>query len=423
MNVFPYFCSSCFKGYGNDPKGFYTVYDEVFKKLAAEESEYMTEDDPEIPQFGKSDSNYEDVVAPFYSYWMAYSTKKSYSWLDPFDTREAPNRKVGKLIEKENKKVRDKAKKERNDEIRNLVKFVRKRDKRVEAWSKVLEEKAKENLKKSEEHRRKKIMERKSELENYTESEWSKFSNVEKDLKHIEESIAKEFGDEASYEDGSDDEDDVNSFFCVACNKVFKTEKAFANHEKSKRHKDNVELIKQTMMEENKVLNLTSDEERTLSAKESEDEVVAEKSEPVKAKKLGKQKKTQKVIQYSDNDSDEFDISCLDKHRRKGRRKNHSDDEVSKNRTKKKDVPDVVKEVSPVLEVQENLKELKINSDENESESNAKQICATCKADFLSKNKLFAHLKKTGHSVYLPTENKKGPAEIGKNKKGKKGKK
>ena len=45
-------------------------------------------------------------------------------------------------------------------------------------------------------------------------------------------------------------EDDDDGFFCVACDKFFRSDKAFANHEKSKKHKENVQLLKELMLEE-----------------------------------------------------------------------------------------------------------------------------------------------------------------------------
>lgn len=47
--------------------------------------------------------------------------------------KEVP-RKIQKLMEKENKKLRDVGKKQRNEEIRGLVSFVRKRDPRVKSY-------------------------------------------------------------------------------------------------------------------------------------------------------------------------------------------------------------------------------------------------------------------------------------------------
>lgn len=178
----PFCTPSCYKGFGDDDKGFYAVYKEVFKKLAAEEVDYL--DDPEdfanIPMFENSTAEYEKVHE-FYAYWMSFSTSKSkcliiinnlcvlrlkqnmrifhylpfsnviigFVWLDKYDIREADNRRVLKLLEKENNKIRQKARKERNDEIRQLVTFVRKRDKRVIAHTKFLQEKGVENKRKA----------------------------------------------------------------------------------------------------------------------------------------------------------------------------------------------------------------------------------------------------------------------------------
>lgn len=57
-------------------------------------------------------------------------------------------------MEKENKKTRDKARKERNELVRQLVAFIRKRDKRVQAHRKLVEEQNAEKTRKAEEFRR-----------------------------------------------------------------------------------------------------------------------------------------------------------------------------------------------------------------------------------------------------------------------------
>ncbi|KAL4097712.1 hypothetical protein QTP88_022441 [Uroleucon formosanum] len=252
LNLFKYFSPSCYKGFGDDDKGFYSVYREVFNTLLVEESVYFEVDPDEIPTFGRSDSDYTDIVRPFYNFWCGFNTHKPFGWLDEYDIRQAPNRRVVKLMEKENKKIRDKAKKERNDKIQALIEFVRKRDKRLKAYAETLKLKSAENSKRMEEARRKRIKDKQKEMANYKESDWSKFSNVEEELKVIEESLIAEYG--SSDECDSDDEM-ANCLYCVACNKVFKTEKAFQNHEKSKKHKENIDLIKVEMLNDEKLLN------------------------------------------------------------------------------------------------------------------------------------------------------------------------
>lgn len=264
LNIFPYFSASCYRGFDDDEKGFYSVYREVFNKLAAEESEYLSEDDNSLPEFGDSTSPYE-VVNKFYGYWMSFSTKKSYSWLYEYDIKEAENRRILRLMEQQNKKVRDQAKKERNEEVRELVLFVRKRDKRVEAHADYLKQKTAENKRKAEENRKKMIAKHREDIERCKESEWSKFSNLEKELVEIESSMA------AEYNDGSDDSD-LDDLYCVACNKFFKTEKSFANHERSKKHIENAALLKSHMVEEENVAN-GSDVDSNVSEADNAEEV------------------------------------------------------------------------------------------------------------------------------------------------------
>lgn len=252
LNLFKYFSPSCFKGFGDDEKGFYSVYREVFNTILVEESVYFEIDPDEIPTFGRSDSDYMEIVRPFYNFWCGFNTHKPFGWLDIHDIRQAPNRRIAKLMEKDNKKIRDKAKKERNDEIQALVEFVRKRDKRVKAYAETLKLKSAENNKRMEEARRQRIKDKQKEMASYKESDWSKFSNVEAELKVIEESLITEYG---SSDEIESDNEMADCLYCVACNKVFKTEKAFQNHEKSKKHKENIELIKVEMLNDEGMLN------------------------------------------------------------------------------------------------------------------------------------------------------------------------
>ena len=58
------------------------------------------------------------VVHTFYSYWQSFSTHKSYAWEDQHDLRHAPNRRIQRLMEKENRKLRETAKKKTNETVR-----------------------------------------------------------------------------------------------------------------------------------------------------------------------------------------------------------------------------------------------------------------------------------------------------------------
>jgi DnaJ homolog subfamily A member 5 len=73
-------------------------------------------------------------------------------------------------IEKDSKKIQQKARKERNEEIRGLVSFVRKRDRRVIAHKKLLEEKAAKNRLKTQQNRLEQMRKRNAELDEQRQS-------------------------------------------------------------------------------------------------------------------------------------------------------------------------------------------------------------------------------------------------------------
>ncbi|XP_076298453.1 dnaJ homolog subfamily C member 21 [Lasioglossum baleicum] len=479
IDLTPFFSTTSFKGYGDDEKGFYATYRKVFEELTAEDAVYSKEgdSDEEIPSFGNSQSSYEEFVHNFYAYWQSYSTKKSFAWLDPYDIRDAPNRRVVRLIEKENKKIREKAKRERNEQVRNLVAFVRKRDKRVQAHAAKLAERAKENLKKGQGRIRQQLLERQKQLREYKECEWSKFSNIEAELKTIEAHLAKEFGESISSEEDTADENAVgdNSLYCVACNKIFKTQKSFRNHENSKKHKDNVIAIKVSMEDDDK--ELESFEESDVSPEgitlavgpqmddafyvppqvtgsnnectTSEDELISDQeeegtSQPKIQKKQKKKKKRKKNVQnpLTEETSDEEDgdvnedIFLSKKQRKKQQQKKAVLNKVlgasqQKSNDKTDETEEQVKNGVDTTELHSNhletnttnnnkvksrkSKNAKKLNKQTEKENKAKHkkssqisevqdlahCCVACKSEFPSKNKLFEHLNKTGHFVYI----------------------
>ncbi|CAH3149718.1 unnamed protein product [Pocillopora meandrina] len=247
INLMKYFSASVYCGFGDDAQGFYAVYANVFEIITKEDAEFADGQDLEVPEFGTSTSDYEEVVQPFYAYWQSYSTLKSYVWLEKYDLREAPNRRVQRLMEKDNKKIRDAVKKERNEEVRALVKFVRKRDKRVKAYLELLKEKDEERQRITKQKRLEALREREKMFEAYKEESWASLSGLEEDLVQMNVHLDSEFGRDNDISESQSDEEEVQQYYCVACDKAFKTEKALVNHEKSRKHKDKVAAIKREM--------------------------------------------------------------------------------------------------------------------------------------------------------------------------------
>lgn len=247
INLMKYFSASVYCGFGDEAQGFYAVYANVFEIITKEDAEFADGQDLEVPEFGTSTSDYEEVVQPFYAHWQSYSTLKSYVWLEKYDLREAPNRRVQRLMEKDNKKIRDAVKKERNEEVRALVKFVRKRDKRVKAYLELLKEKDEERQRITKQKRLEALREREKMFEAYKEESWASLSGLEEDLVQMNVHLDSEFGRDNDINESQSDEEEVQQYYCVACDKAFKTEKALVNHEKSRKHKDKVAAIKREM--------------------------------------------------------------------------------------------------------------------------------------------------------------------------------
>ena len=144
-DVMPFQYAGCYDGYDDgDANGFYSVYEEVFTRIYQGERdghvsggnidvETMSNAHLSEVRLGDSCSAWDDVTA-FYNAWEGFTSCLSFAWEDAYhlnDIREAPNRRIRRLMEDDNKKKRKAAKKERVEEVCALVRFVKKRDPRV----------------------------------------------------------------------------------------------------------------------------------------------------------------------------------------------------------------------------------------------------------------------------------------------------
>ncbi|KIL91831.1 DnaJ like subfamily a member 5 [Fusarium avenaceum] len=231
--------------FDDEPTGFYGICRETFEHLAMEEEAAADNDDLDIqeyPTFGSSDDDYEDIVKPFYTIWAGFSTIKSFAWKDKYRLSDAPDRRVRRLMEKENRKLRDDAIREFNDAVNFLVGFVRKRDPRY--------------LPNSQSHD-----ERQSSLRNAAAAQAarSRAANQERIATFEVPEWAQARSDDNGAEGGfteSEEESEVEILECVVCNKTFKSEKQLEAHEKSKKHIKAVQQLRWQMKREGADLQL-----------------------------------------------------------------------------------------------------------------------------------------------------------------------
>ncbi|KAF6165064.1 hypothetical protein GIB67_000648 [Kingdonia uniflora] len=237
--LFTFFSSSVFSGFGDTGKGFYKVYGDVFNKIYAQEVNFATKLGlglrvDSAPLMGNLKSGY-DQVSAFYSYWFGFCSVMDFCWVDEYDAMAGLNRKSRRLMEEENKKLRKKAKREYNDTVRGLAEFVKKRDKRV------IEMQMKKNL--EQEKKREVEIARKKEADRvklerarlYVEPDWAK--NNDDDMDEVEEIPEDESV-------GINKKNDSKELYCVVCSKKFKSDKQWKNHEQSKKHREKVAELK-----------------------------------------------------------------------------------------------------------------------------------------------------------------------------------
>lgn len=223
--------------------GFYGSLRILFETLAREEdaaSEWEGLEVLEYPGLGGVEDSYEQVVRPFYAMWMGFSTRKTFSWLDIYKYAEAPDRRIRRLMEKENRRLRDEGIREFNDAVRSLVAFVRKRDPRFipNTQSEVDRQKILRGATAAQAARSRAANQAK--LEEQSVPEWMKSQEAE-----VDEPTNSESSDEEQFE-------------CVTCGKTFKSEKQYETHEKSRKHIKAVRQLRRQMEKENKLFELES---------------------------------------------------------------------------------------------------------------------------------------------------------------------
>jgi DnaJ family protein A protein 5 len=174
FDVLNYQYVGCYDGYDDaNDDSFYNIYDMVFTEIfEGEKNGYLSEGHIDLHQmnnhhlsevsFGNSTTDW-NTLSVFYSSWESFTSCLSYAWEDDYlldELQSAPNRRIRRYMEEENKKKRKNAKKMRVEEITSLVRFVKRRDPRVRLQRELM---AKEQCRKEEEKRRE-VLRRKEEV-------------------------------------------------------------------------------------------------------------------------------------------------------------------------------------------------------------------------------------------------------------------
>ncbi len=426
--------------FSDAPTGFYGGLQDFFRQLAKEEDiacQWEDLDPLDYPEFGSQEDDYEDVVRPFYAAWNGFATRKTYAWKDHYRLSEAPDRRIRRLMEKENKKIRDDAIQEYNDAVRSLVAFVRKRDPRVQ------------NNQKSEAERQKAL--RDAAAAQAARSRAARQAKLE-ELGQAAIPAWAQSRNKDEHEGGFSSESEIeeHEYDCVVCDKTFKSEAQFHAHEKSKKHSKLLAQLKREMQMEGKVLDLqpkNAGPATTSGVEKDDDELSAENSlqpefptngvdhpdqssdeeEDKEERKTdnspvtrnGKPRSDSASPDESDDPGDDYAPRSVVEERLAGNESDHIASQLDR----------VVLEDTPATSDTDASGQPKIGKAKQRRARKAAQQaggggetassefkCAVCRADFPSKTKLFNHIKDKDHAA--PVSQMKGPvAKGGKGKK------
>uniref|UniRef100_A0A2P2I104 DnaJ homolog subfamily C member 21-like n=1 Tax=Hirondellea gigas TaxID=1518452 RepID=A0A2P2I104_9CRUS len=477
LDVFKYFSTSCFPGGFTDAAGgFFAVYRSLFDELSLKDMKYMKEEDHHIPAFGYSSTDHEDA-ASFYGYWMGYCTSMPFAWADQIDVRQASCRYVEKKIERENRKHRDQEKKKFNEQVRNLVMFVRKRDPRWKDHLRVLEQRNAASAAKREQVQQRieqeRLLQREQDKEDQTlikakQEYLQQLKEMERQMRSGDYTSTASAsnsddgdseGDDETKLEEEDDDDDEFELACLVCCKIFSSERTKELHMKTKKHKQKLaQLIQEEEInrEEEEDDGSNEDEiecepETPVSDPEDEPEPIPQtaqnkrdKKKRKEEKKLQKMKKKQQPdSNNSDSNADQED-SCSNTvdvteeidNRLSSVNINHEEKiEVSVEAVEgitveacgqeplsaegnnseepaEKESHEKTKARLRAQKAKDNKKKGKKGNDtcarvavlSNDSQQ-GDTVCRICQSTFTSKNKLFQHIKVTGHAVLQEAPN------------------
>ncbi|KAL4875531.1 hypothetical protein BJY04DRAFT_211279 [Aspergillus karnatakaensis] len=226
----------------DSPNGFYGGLRETFHQLALEEGlacRWDNIDGVDYPSFGSCDDDFQ-VVREFYNVWGGFATKKSFSWKDVYRYSEAPDRRVRRMMEKENKRLREGAIREFNEAVRSLVAFAKKRDPRYKSYKVSLSQHREELRRSAAAQASRSRAANEAKLRDHVLQDWAKSQAFEEDA-------------------AASSEGETEHFECIVCHKTFKSQNQIQDHERSKKHIKAVKQLRWEMKIQNEELNLDGD--------------------------------------------------------------------------------------------------------------------------------------------------------------------
>ncbi|KAI9620432.1 hypothetical protein H4Q26_013644 [Puccinia striiformis f. sp. tritici PST-130] len=292
-----FFDATLWKGdFSDSQTSFFTIYRNLFHQLSTEEKIARKDTTMIYPSFGSSGSSYDQDLEYF-------ATQKSFEWVEPHRTNQQVDRRIKRLIEKENQRERENARREYNETIRMQPAIPKK-------WRAQEIQRIKRELREVAEKRAK---EREDEARQFREQAWQRQkeqnneSSEEVEDDHLEStSVAEESVVEEEPEAA------VNDWYCAACSKDFKSQGAWDNHERSKKHRQNAQRLRKQMLKKMPNFHYQHPSHQLSLRIVRLAHLRLKKQFPIeKAKPKSKSKKGWKILVFSQNDQSHPEIKSL----------------------------------------------------------------------------------------------------------------
>ncbi|KAJ2883417.1 hypothetical protein H4R27_002784 [Coemansia aciculifera] len=446
-----FFSVSSFRGFNDLPMGFYAVYRTLFDRLRDEELQVSGLDTAERLDmihnlsFGDSHTFYDEdaiyasaqgrskrptrksentgtTLRDFYNFWTTYSTRKSFGWYDKFRLSDAENRQVRRLMEKENKNLRDKARREFVETVQELASWLKRRDPRykdhVERQHALQQEREKERKRLVAEQRATVV----EAASTYVRQAWEEvdYTNIldeflsdDMEYDDIDSDVDVNDGsamlpDSDLSEDGVDangELDPANDLMCFTCDKEFKTTAQKTNHEQSKKHQRAVREVRREMMREERQMAkamaaaTTANTAATANTASEVDRVVVDDSDnsndsECPASSAGNVKDG--VLSQMLRD---LTMAQAGKGKKGKKRRQRADKVLDDTGESTSAVPTESLNGSEHGSGQASKRELRREKQKSKVATGGGLACNVCNEDFASRNQLFKHITDTGHAL------------------------
>ena len=207
-----------------------------------------------------------------------------------------------------------------------------------------------------------------------------------------------------------EDADDTPELYCLACEKYFKSEPALNNHERSKKHLENIAMLRRVLLEEEEEEEATLDESPpSLPSSDEGTSIHGDEGRVEKVGDVSTSNRSQDVSEEEEENVDLDDDAMLarlmhQQQRWQGASSSEVEDEyvddgeeVEEAKLCSLDKKEYVKNSSPPARVSAKAKRR-----QRQAVASAPALvlrCTTCGEEFSSRNSLFKHISSSGHAA------------------------